>query len=174
MTCQHGTSGYKYGRNIDPGSSHQKSRYILITVWHHNKGIKLMCKCHTLCRISDQVSGYQRVLHTYMSHGDSITDSNRRKYNRYTTCFCHAKLDSIYDLVKVHMSRNDLIVGAYNTDHGLLHFLFGKAKCIEQTSVRSLLHSFFYVITSHFVSSLMPVYKIKFWFSYFFSISVFT
>ena len=120
-----------------------------------------MCQCHTFCGICDQISCNERIFHTDMSHCDTVTDCDRRKYDRNTACFRYAKFYGVYDLIQIHMPRNDLIVRAYNTDHRLFHFLFGKAKCIEQTSVWSLLHSLFYIITSHSVLSFYILSQIR-------------
>ena len=57
MTGKHRATADKYSRNIDSGCCHQKSRYVFITVWHHNECIKCMSKCHTFGRICDQVTG---------------------------------------------------------------------------------------------------------------------
>ena len=111
MTCHHRTAAYEYSRNVDPGCCHQKSRYVFVTVRNHNKGIKLMSHCHCLCRVCNQISCYQRVFHSDVSHCDTVTDSDRREYDRCTASHCNPLFYGCYDLVKVHMARYDLIVG---------------------------------------------------------------
>ena len=76
--------------------------------------------------------------------------------------------DPVFEKLDAMLSMAVMSIGAVKAVE------IGDGDVYKRQSVRSLLHSFFYVITSHFVSSLLPVYKIKFWFSYFFSISVFT
>ena len=90
VTGKHRATADKYGRDVDSGCCHQKTWYVLITVWNHNKTIKLMCHCHTLGRIGDQISCYKRILHADMTHGDTITDGDSWEYNRHTSCHCDA------------------------------------------------------------------------------------
>ena len=117
MSGKHRSAGYKYGRKVQTGSCHQKPRYILITVWHHNQCIKLMGDSHTLRGICNQVSGNQRIFHADMSHGNTITYRDCRKYNRYATCFRNAEFYGVYNFINIHMARNNFIVGTYNSDH---------------------------------------------------------
>ena len=42
-------ASYKYSWHINSCCCHQKTWHIFITVWHHNKRIKLMSQSHTLC-----------------------------------------------------------------------------------------------------------------------------
>ena len=75
-----------------------------------------MSHCHCLCRVCDQISCYQRVFHSDVSHCDTVTDSDRREYDRCTASHCNTLFYGCYDLVKVHMARYDLIVGTYDSD----------------------------------------------------------
>lgn len=85
-----GPAGYEYSRNIDSCCCHQKSRNVFITVWNHDKCIELMCECHTLGGICDQISCDKRIFHPDMSHCNSIAHCDRREYNRHTACLCNA------------------------------------------------------------------------------------
>ena len=116
VACHHRSTTYEYSRNIQSGSRHQKSGYVFVTVWNHNQGIKLMSHCHCLCRVCNQISCYQRVFHSDVSHCDTVTDSDRREYDRCTASHCNPLFYGCYDLVKVHMARYDLIVGTYDSD----------------------------------------------------------
>ena len=115
MTCQHWTTTDKYCRYIHSGCRHQQSRYILITVWHHNQCIKGMGHCHTLCRICNQISCYERILHSYMPHGNSITHCDCREHNRCSTSHSNAQLNCFYYLIQIHMPWYDLIIRTDNT-----------------------------------------------------------
>ena len=116
MTCKHRTTADKYGRYVQSGCCHQKSRYIFITVWHHNQCIELMGHRHRFCGISDQVTGYQGIFHSDMSHGDTVTDRNRRKHDRRTACHGNSLFYCINDFIQIHMTGNDLVIRAYDTD----------------------------------------------------------
>ena len=110
MTCKHRTATYKYCRHINSCRCHQKSRYILIAVRHHNQCIKLMCHCHCFRRICDQISCYKGIFHSDMSHCNSVTHSDCRKYNRCSTCHGNSLFYRINDFVQIHMSRHNLII----------------------------------------------------------------
>ena len=150
---QHRTAGNKYCRNVQSGSSHQKSRYILITVGNHNKTVKTMGNSHTFCGICDQISCYKRVFHSNVSHGNTIAYSNCREHNRRTAGHSYTKLYSLCDFIQIHMSGNNFIVGTNNTDQRAFTLFLCITKCVKQTSVRSLLCAGFYGITSHNVLS---------------------
>ena len=108
-----------------------------------------MCQRHTFGGICDQITGNQRVFHADMSHSDTITDCDRRKYNRCAASHRYPQLHGIYNLVQVHVSRNNLIIRTYDTDKRFVHLLFRHTECIKQRTVRCLLHPFSYCITSH-------------------------
>ena len=131
-TCKHRAAADKYGRDVQSCCCHQHTRNGLVTVRDHNKAVKLMCHRHCLNGVCDQISGYQRIFHTDMAHCDTIAYSDRRELNRHSACFCHTKLCSLCQFVQIHMTRNDLIVSVYDTDHRFLHFFSGKAECIKQ------------------------------------------
>ena len=116
MSCKHRSAAYKYCRYIHTGSCHQKSRYILVTVWNHYKSVKLMCHSKSFCRICDQISCYERIFHTDMSHSNTITDSNCRNHDWCSSGHCHAKFNCFCDLIQIHVPRYNLIIRTYNTD----------------------------------------------------------
>ena len=106
---------------------------------------------HALRGVRDQVSCDQGILHADMSHRDTVADSDRGKYYRHAACHRDADPYSFRDLIQIHVSRNDLIVGADDTDHRASSLLLGVAESIEETSVRSLGDSLFNTITFHFI-----------------------
>ena len=149
MSGQHGTSGYEDSGEIQTACRHQQTGNILVTVGHHHQCIKLMSDGHTLGGVSNQVSGNQGILHSHMSHGDTVADSDCGEHNGNTAGLCHAQLYRIHDLIDIHMTGNDLIVGADDSHHRLSHLFCGKSKSIEQTSCRCLLHTGSRIITCH-------------------------
>ena len=158
MSGKHWAAAYKYSRNIQSGCCHQKSGYVLVTVWNHYQCIKLMCHCHGFCGICDQVSGNQRIFHSNVSHCNTVTYCDCREHNRCTACHCHTKLNCLCDLVQVHMTRYDFIIRTYDTYQRSVHFFFCHSKSIKQGTVRCLLCACFYCITSHcFISSFLTV-----------------
>ena len=115
VTSQHRAAAYEYSRDIQSCCCHQKSRYVFVTVRNHNQCIELMCHCHTLCGICDQITGNQRVFHSCMSHCNTITNCDCREHDRCTACHCNTHFYSFYDFIQVHMTRYDLIIGTYDT-----------------------------------------------------------
>ena len=67
-----------------------------------------------------------------MSHCDTVTNRNRRKYTWYAACHGNAHLDSLCDLIQIHMARYDLVIRIDNTDQRTLHLFLGQPKRIEQ------------------------------------------
>ena len=149
---QHRSAGYKDRRDINARRCHQKAGDVLVTVGDHDKSVKTVGSCHTLGGIRDQVSCDQGILHSDVSHRDAVANSDRGKYNRHAACHCNAELDSLRDLIEIHMSGYDLIVGADDSDHRASSLLFRIAESIEETSVRCLGDTLFYAVTFHFIS----------------------
>ena len=99
-----------------PNCDKNVPRYILVTVWDHYKSVKLMCHSKSFCRICDQISCYERIFHTDMSHSNTITDSNSRNHDWCSSGHCHAKFNCFCDLIQIHVPRYNLIIRTYNTD----------------------------------------------------------
>ena len=110
VSCKHRTSAHKDRGDIHTCCRHQKSGHILITVRDHNKSVKLMCHSKCFCRICDKISCYKRIFHSDVSHRNTVAYCNRRNYDRSTACHSDSHLDRLCNLVKIHMSRYDLII----------------------------------------------------------------
>ena len=149
MSCKHRSSADKYGGNIYSGRRHQKSRHIFVAVGHHHQCVKLMCHRHSLCRIGDQVAGDQRIFHSDMPHGNPVAYGDGRKYDRRSSCHGDSHLHCLYDLIQVHVSRNDLIIRADNSHQRAVHLFFRQSQRVEQRTVRGLLHPLGNCVTSH-------------------------
>ena len=132
MSCKHRTTADKYSRNVDSCCCHQKSRYILVAVRHHNKGIKLVCHRHGFCGICDQISGNKGIFHSDMSHCNTITYCNSRENDRCTTSHGNTLFYSCYYFIQIHMTWHDFVIGTYNTYQRTFHLFFCKAKSIKQ------------------------------------------
>ncbi len=152
MACEHRASADKDGRDVQSGRCHQKAGNILVAVGDHDKRVELMRHGHGFRGVRDQVPGHKRVFHSLMAHGDSVTDRDRRKFPRYTACHGDSEFHCFRDLIKVHMSRNNFIIGVHNSHQRPFHFLFGQTQRAEQRTVRCFLHAVFYCITSHSLS----------------------
>ena len=161
MSCQHGPPGHKHGGKVQPCRRHQKPRHILVTVGNHHQSIKLMGDGHALRGVCDQVSCHQGIFHPHMTHGNSVTDCDGGKNHRHAAGLSHPQLHCVHNLIQVHMSGHDLVVGAHDTNHGLFHLLGRKSQRVKQASRRSLLHSCSCIITCHSFYLSAPLYFIK-------------
>ena len=149
MAGKHRAAADKYGRNVDSCCCHQKARYVFITVRDAYQGIKLMCHCHTLGGIGDQVTGNEGIFHSDVPHGDTVTDCDGREHDRCSACHGNAHFYSLCNFIQVHVTRYDLIVGAYDSYERFFHLFFGQTQRTHQRTLRCLCDSFFYSITSH-------------------------
>ena len=84
-----------------------------------------------------------------MTHGDTVADSDRGEHDGHAACHGNAELDCLGDLVQVHMTGDDLVVGTDDADHGALSLLFSVAEGVKQASVRGSRDTFFDRITFH-------------------------
>ena len=110
---------------------------------------------HTLCRIGDQVTGHERILHADVPHGYTITYRYRRENHRISTCFSNAELYGFSDFVDIHMAWNYLIIRADDSDQRLVYLFLCKSESIQETPRWCLLHASLHVITLH---TFLPFY----------------
>ena len=155
MACQHGAAADEHRGYVDSGCGHQQAGHVLITVGHHHQGVELMGDGHTLGRVGNQVPCYQRILHADMAHGNAVADRNGRENHRGSSRHGHAQLDGFHDFIQVHMTRHNLVIGTDDSHQRLFHLLLGHSQCVKQGPVGCLLHTGFYCITLHFVSSYL-------------------
>ena len=151
----HGTAGDKDSGNVDPCCCHQQSGDVFVAVGDHDEAVKAVGLCHALGGIRDQVTGDQRILHSDMAHGDTVADCDRGEHDGHTACHGDTHLDSLGDLVQVHVAGNDLIIGTDDTDHGTSSLFLCVAESIEQTPVGSCGDTFFDRITLHDITSIL-------------------
>ncbi len=147
---EHRAAADEYGRHVDSCSSHQQTGDILVTVRDHDQGIEVMRQCHALGGICDQVTGHQGILHALVSHGDAVTDCDRRENYRCAAGHGNAHFNGIDDLVDVHVSRYDLVVGRDDADQRPLHLFLGHSQCVEQGTLGCFVYTLTVKITAHF------------------------
>ena len=84
-----------------------------------------MGNSHCFGTVCDQFTADERILHAFVSHCDTVADGNSREDDRNTAGKGNALFNSINDLVQIHMSRNDVVLGAHDTDERFLDFFIG-------------------------------------------------
>ena len=107
---EHRPSAHKNGGNVQACGCHEKAGNILVTVRHHDKAVKGMSHGHGFCGICDQLSCHKGILHSLMSHGNSIAHCDRRKYNRNAACLRDTLLNRCNYLIQIHMPRHNLVL----------------------------------------------------------------
>ena len=70
-----------------------------------------------------------------MAHGDAVTHGNGGKLHGGTAGGPDAGLDGLGDLVQVHVTGNDLVIGTDHADEGPLQLLLGVAQGVKQGTV---------------------------------------
>ena len=149
VTGQHGAAGDKNGRDVDTGGGHQEAGDILVAVGDHDQRVKLVGNGHALGGVGNQVTGDQRIPHADMAHGNTVTDGNGGKFNGRAAGHTNAGLDRLGDLVQIHMSGDDLVMGTDNTHQRAVRLLLGIAQSGKQGAVGGPLHALGHVIRTH-------------------------
>ena len=72
--------------------------------------------CDTFNTVCNELAGYQRILHSLVAHGNSVTYTDCGKFNWSSACHAYAILYGLCDAVKLNVSRNDFILCAADTD----------------------------------------------------------
>ncbi len=146
---QHGTAADKNRGDIQTRRRHQQTGHVLVAVGHHDQRVERVRDRHRLGGVRDQVARHERILHALVSHGDTVADGDRGKYDGVAARHRHARLDGVDDLVDVHVTGHDLIVGADNADQRLLKLLLGHTERPKQGTLRRTLDGGSYCVTSH-------------------------
>ena len=146
MARKHRSAAANYGRNVHSDRRHDHTGNYLIAVGNENESVKLMSHSHSLNAITDKLTACKRILHSDMSHCNSVAHSDRGDKHGRTTCHTDTCLDSVGYLIKMEMSRHYLAMSAHNADKRTLKLLLGVSHCVEQTSVRCSLRALCNVI----------------------------
>ena len=67
-----------------------------------------------------------------MSHCYTVANSYCGKHDWVSACHGYACFYSLYYFVDIHVSRDNLVVGAYDTDHRLAYLLVSHSQCVQQ------------------------------------------
>ena len=69
--------------------------------------------------------------------------------DRIAACKSYTCFDRIDDLINIHVTGNDLVIRAYNTDHRLCYFFICHSKCMKQRPLRRCGYTGFNGVTIH-------------------------
>ena len=141
MSCQHRSAAYDHRRKIDPKRCHQHARYNLVTVRHQYKSVKTMRRCHGFNRIRNQFTGCQRIMHSLVSHNDSIAHADGGKFYRCTACHADTGLNRFRQLAQVIMTRNHFIMRVNDSYKRSCQLFVRISQCFPEAAVRRPLTS---------------------------------
>ena len=84
-----------------------------------------------------------------MTHGDAVAHSDGGELHRGASGGPDAGLNSLGDLVQVHVPGDDFVIGANHTDEWALQLLPGVTQGIEQRAVGGGGSPFFHNVRAH-------------------------
>ena len=136
---QHGAAADENSGDIHPGRCHQQARHVLVAVGHHDHAVKAVGFQHGLGGVGNQVTGDQRVFHALVAHGDAVADGDGGEHDGGAASHGNAQLHGIHDFVQVHVTGNNLVVGADHGNQGPLLFFLCQAQGVIQAAVGGVL-----------------------------------
>ena len=116
-TSFHRAARAEYSRNVQAHRCHEHTRSHLITIRDTNHGISLMSIDHILYRICDNVTAWQRVKHSVMTHSNTIIYSDGIKFGCIATHCLNFLLDYLTDFMKMSMTRHKLCKAIHNSNN---------------------------------------------------------
>ena len=151
----HRTTADQNSRYVQPYCSQEHPRSNFITVRNHDHCIVLMSVHHAFNRISNEFTAGQWVMHTKMTLGNTVTNSNGRKFYRRTSCSNNTFLDSFGNRIQMNMSRHGFVLGIYNCYDRFFQVFRKEAHGIIQSTMGSPFNAFCRNFASHFFTSLL-------------------
>ena len=136
VSGEHGAAAHDDRRNVEARRGHQKARHVFVAGGDEHQPVKGMGHRHRFRAVGDQFSGDERILHPGVSHGKAVADRNRRENDGNAACECDALLHGVHDLVKIHVARNDVVLGTHDADQGFADFGVAKAERLQKGALR--------------------------------------
>ena len=132
---EHGSATAEYRGNIQAQRSHQHTGHDLITVGNQYHAIKSVAVNLCLNAVSNQFAACQRIFHAFMTHGDTVAETDGRNFYRYPagcedTVFYHFCL-----VIQMGMAGNDISLGVYNGNQRLFKIFITEAESVKQRTV---------------------------------------
>ena len=146
---KHGAAADEHGGYIQSCRRHKKPGHVFITVGDHDKAVKAVRHDHSLGGVGDQIARDQGIFHTDVTHGNAVAYRDRGEHNGRSARHGNAQLDRLRDLVQIHMTGNDLVIGADNTDKRSVHLLAGKTQRLIKRTVGRIMGAVYYCIFNH-------------------------
>ena len=113
---EHGAATDENGRDIETCRCHEHPRYNLIAVWNEDKPIESRCHGNSLDGIRNEFTAREGIFHPRMPHGNTVTNTDRRKFNRRSTSCCHSKFHGFRNCIQMKVPRDNLVERIANSD----------------------------------------------------------
>ena len=101
-----------------------------------------MSHCHDLHRVGDDLATGQRILHALVIHGQTIANPDSPKGDWGAPGNTNPGFNRLQNLVKMHMTGDNLTVRVGNPDQRAPDFLVGIAHGLQQRAMWRPLHPF--------------------------------
>ena len=104
---------------------------------------------HSLGGVGNKIARYKRILHSDVSHRNTVTNGNSREHYGSTARHGYAKLYSLRNFIKIHVPGNDLVVRANYTDKRTGKLLLRKTERVVKRTVGRVMRAVYYCIFDH-------------------------
>ena len=103
-------------RTIQAAHCDQAAGHIFVAAWNRHKAVVPLRVHDRFDRVSDQVSGWERVAHAIGAHRDAIADTDRIEPHPHHPCSHRTLTDFGCKLVEVHVAGVAVVPHACNSD----------------------------------------------------------
>ena len=123
LTGLHGTTGNKDRWNIQAHGRIKHSRGNLVAVGDTHQSIGTVGIDHVLDTIGNNFTGWQRIQHTTMPHGDTVIHGDSIEFLGNTAGLFHLPCHQLAHVFQVYMTRDKLGKGIGDSDNRLVKIL---------------------------------------------------
>ena len=108
----------------------------LVAVGDQHKAVKAVGGGQGLHGVGDQLPGGQGVVHAPVAHDDAVAHADGRHHHRGAPGGVDTGFHRLCQLIQMGMSGDDVALGGYHADQGLLQLLVREARGVKQGPVR--------------------------------------
>src|SRR5690606_22552365 len=117
-------------RAIESGHSHDRSGHILVTTWDRDYTIIVLSATDGLYAICNDITGYQRVAHTFCTIAHTVTHTDGAKGKTYQVIVPNTFFDHLCQIVEVHIAGITIVTHTSNTDLTFVHVGIGQSDTV--------------------------------------------
>ena len=140
--CRHGTAGNDDSRDVHTGRRHDGAGHCLVTGDHQNQTVKAMGHGHGLNGVGDQLTAWERIHHSFMGHGDTVTNGDGGEFHGNAAVHQNTLLGCVGNAPQMEVAGNDLVEGIDHADQRLAANVLLQMTCgIQQASGIGVLYA---------------------------------